>query len=66
MGRAHRHQYDYGAVVVIDSRLENEFCELFPPWILRELTEYKATHLLIPDLAYFYQGVQIPFHEPKK
>jgi len=40
MGRAHRHQNDYGAVVVLDSRLDNTFSEFFPPWIKQEFTEY--------------------------
>jgi Rad3-related DNA helicase len=57
MGRAHRHQNDYGAVVVLDSRLDNTFSEFFPPWIKQEFTEYNNPKRLCVDLHYFYQNV---------
>ena len=57
MGRAHRHHTDYGAVVVLDSRLDNTFSSFFPPWIKQEFTEYQNPKRLCVDLHRFYQNV---------
>jgi Rad3-related DNA helicase len=57
MGRAHRHKDDYGAVVVIDSRLESDYSEFFPPWIKRELTEYKSMNKLFYDIGHFFKDM---------
>ena len=57
MGRAHRHSHDYGAVVVLDSRLDSEVSELFPPWIYREFTEYSQLKKLCSELHHFYAQI---------
>lgn len=58
MGRAHRHEKDFGAVVVIDSRLEDEHTQFFPPWIRRDLATHMSMRGLCQEVARFYQDVQ--------
>ena len=57
MGRAHRHFSDYGAVIVLDSRLDNEVSECFPPWIFQEFTEYSNLKKLCSEIHHFFSHV---------
>lgn len=43
--------------MVVDSRLESDYCEFFPPWIQRELGDYTTTRHLRTDLERFFLNV---------